>query len=97
MATREAQAREHIYAQSGACGWVVQDFMSVDFSVSRGRATARCASSIPLLVEQTRIVTEVGLGRRLSAVEKWESVVLANLLRATRLSSPFSPNPSREN
>ena len=69
--TPEQRARQQIDAQLVACGWVVQDFKAVDFSAGRG------------IAEQTRIVAEVE--RRLSVVEELESVVTANLQRATRL------------
>jgi type I restriction enzyme R subunit len=34
----EQKARQQIDAQLSACGWVVQDFKSVDFSAGRGIA-----------------------------------------------------------
>ena len=36
--TPEAKARQEIDAQLTACGWVVQDFKTVDFSAGRGIA-----------------------------------------------------------
>ena len=58
-----------------ARGVAIQHLSITDF--------AKMALPIPPLVEQTRIVAEVE--RRLSVVEELESVVSANLQRATRL------------
>ena len=74
--TPEQQARQQIDAKLGASGWIVQDYKAFNPSVGRGMP-------LPTLAEQTRIVAEVE--RRLSVVEELESVVTANLQRATRL------------
>ena len=51
------------------------------------------AIPLPPLAEQTRIVAEVE--RRLSVVEELESVVSANLQRATRLRQSILPKAFR--
>ena len=69
--TPEAQAREKIDALTVAASWV-------------HLAVSPCvAIPLPPLAEPTRIVAEVE--RHLSVVEELETVVNANLQRATRL------------
>mgnify|MGYP002623709937 CR=1 FL=1 len=66
----EQQSRQQIDAHLTACGWVIA---VIDISPDAHSP----------LAEQTRVGTEVK--RRLSVVEELESVVSANLQRATRL------------
>lgn len=72
----EPQARETIDARLAEARWAVQDDKASDSTVSTG---------IPLSIraEQTRIVAEVERG--LSVVEERETIVIANLQRATHL------------
>jgi hypothetical protein len=72
--TPEEKARAEIDAQLDRCGWIVQ-------------SNGTLPISLPPLAEQTRIVAEVE--RRLSVVEELETVVSANLQRATRLRQSF--------
>ena len=73
--TPEERARENIDLMLAASGWVVP-------RLNLGEIQS-IVLPFPPLAEQTRIVAEVE--RRLSVVEELESVVTANLQRATRL------------
>lgn len=65
----EAQARESIDARLAATGWIIQDY--------------KAAGSAPPQSPKKCIAAEVE--RRLSVVAELETVVTANLTRATRL------------
>jgi hypothetical protein len=78
--TPEQQSRQQFDAMLVASGWSVQIKDKINLSASRGVAICELSFAAG---EQTRIVAEVE--RRLSVVEELESVVSANLQRATRL------------
>ena len=62
-------------------------------NTERAQIVQRLPIPLPPLAEQTRIVAEVE--RRLSVVEELESVVSANLQRATASASPFCKRRSQ--